>query len=323
MLIFQMWSPFRQMMVARHTFYVDQARKRLLSQFDDMEVEADKAAEEWLTGNQHRFDPDRDDPADYYERAHDESIQFYTMLSDMREQVQLGLVAGMYHEWDKQMREWIVNEMNHWHGGEIANQKIWAVNFETLIGVLSLADKWNSVLMWSHYANEHRGLCLEFETADHKCVDLQEVDYDSSRVIDLSEIYRWKVTSKSDAAALIKQKVIFTKADMWKYEGEWRATATPPGAYSAPLMLKAVYFGARCDSSIVTTIVKLFAGSEIALDFWQLVMDNAAGQLHRYPVDTEYLDAFGVRKSSMFAEDDFTAKFADLATLDEAPPDDE
>ncbi len=191
------------------------------------------------------------------------------------------------------------------------------------IGVLSLADKWNSMLMWSHYANEHRGICLEFETTSHKCADLQKVEYNSPRAINLSEIYRWRVTHKSDIAAFVKQKVIFTKADTWSYEGEWRTTSAPPGAFAAPLMLKGIYFGARCDSSIITTIVKLFAGSEIAPDFWQLALDNAGGQLHRHPVDTGYLDAFGVRKSLIFAEADFDAMVADLAVLEDEVTDDE
>src|SRR5688572_5972700 len=29
------------------------------------------------------------------------------------------------------------------------------------IGVFCLAGKWDSVLMWSHYADEHRGVCIE------------------------------------------------------------------------------------------------------------------------------------------------------------------
>jgi hypothetical protein len=34
-------------------------------------------------------------------------------------------------------------------------------------GVLSLAATWSSVLMWSHYADEHRDICVEYNTGDH------------------------------------------------------------------------------------------------------------------------------------------------------------
>ncbi len=46
--LFQMWEPFRQSLIKGHLFFVEQARKRLLSQFNDIEADADRAAEEWL-----------------------------------------------------------------------------------------------------------------------------------------------------------------------------------------------------------------------------------------------------------------------------------
>jgi hypothetical protein len=130
--LFQMWGSFRQSLIAGHLFYVEQARKRLLSQFENIETEADKAAEDWLEQSQDRFDPDRHDPGEFHEAAHDAGIEFYRLLSDMRDHTRLSLVAGMFHEWDKQLREWLIREIGHWHnGGEVA-QKIWSANFTQL-----------------------------------------------------------------------------------------------------------------------------------------------------------------------------------------------
>lgn len=67
--LFQMWEPFRQSLIAGHLFYVEQARKRLLSQFDDIDAEADRAAADWLQNNSHRFDPDRHYAGVFEERA--------------------------------------------------------------------------------------------------------------------------------------------------------------------------------------------------------------------------------------------------------------
>src|SRR5437868_2508040 len=100
--LFQMWEPFRQSLIKGHLFYVEQARKRLLSRFDDIEADADRAAEEWLEQSGQHFDADRHDPCDFYEAANDVGIEFYGLLSDMREQTRLSVVAGMFHEWDKQ-----------------------------------------------------------------------------------------------------------------------------------------------------------------------------------------------------------------------------
>lgn len=134
--LFQMWGPFRQSLIAGHIFYVEQAKKRLLSQFEDIEAEADKAAEDWLQQSSGRFDPDRHDPGDFYEAANDAGIEFYTLLSDMRDQTRLSVVAGMFHEWHKQLRDWLVREIQHWHHGDATALKVWSADFVQIAELL-------------------------------------------------------------------------------------------------------------------------------------------------------------------------------------------
>ncbi|WP_374309183.1 hypothetical protein [Methylocella sp.] len=140
--LFQMWGPFRQSLIKGHLFYVEQARKRLLSQFDDISADADRAAEEWLEQNSHRFDPDRHDPGEFDEAAYDHSIEFYGLLSDMHEQTRLSVVAGMFHEWDKQLRDWLVREIGHWHHGGIAASKVWSADLGQIADLLECFG-WN------------------------------------------------------------------------------------------------------------------------------------------------------------------------------------
>jgi hypothetical protein len=135
-MLFQMWKPYRQSLIDGHLFYVEQAQKRLLSQFCDIEAEADKAAEEWLKRHSHQFDPDRHDPGDFHERAYDAGIEFYQLLSDMRDQTRLSVIAGMYHEWDKHLRDWLTREIRHWHDGDTAPSKVWSVDFGNIADLL-------------------------------------------------------------------------------------------------------------------------------------------------------------------------------------------
>jgi hypothetical protein len=134
--LFQMWEPYRKSLINGHLFYVEQARIRLLSQFDDIEGEADKAAESWLDANKHRFNPDYHDPGDFYESARDEGIEFYRLLSEMRDRTRLSVVAGIYHEWDKHLRKWLTDEIRHWHVGEAVPGKVWVVDFGKLVGLM-------------------------------------------------------------------------------------------------------------------------------------------------------------------------------------------
>lgn len=133
---FQMWEPYRQSLIQNHTFYIEQAQKRLLSQFDNIDDEATQIAENWLTENDKYFDPDRHDEGSFYERSEDVAIEFYGLLSDMQEQTRLSVVAGIFHEWDKKLRDWLVAEIHHWHKGDNLFKKIWSVDFIQIMDFL-------------------------------------------------------------------------------------------------------------------------------------------------------------------------------------------
>ena len=141
---FQMWEPFRQSLVEQHRFYIEQGKKKLLSQFENMEQEAMEAAERWLDDHSHRFDPDRHDPGEFEENAYHAGIEYYQLLIELREQTLLSLVAGMFHAWDKQLRSWLLTEIRRWRVGQNVVNKIWSANFEEieqLLYSLGLAKK--------------------------------------------------------------------------------------------------------------------------------------------------------------------------------------
>lgn len=133
---FQMWEPFRQNLMAEHCFYVEQAQKRLLSQFDNIETEADKAAEEYLDKMSAYFNPDIHDPSDFYESANDKGNEFYQLLNEMHEITRLSVIAGMFHQWDKKLRDWIAREIRHWHLGNSVTKVIWKADFPAIVDFL-------------------------------------------------------------------------------------------------------------------------------------------------------------------------------------------
>ena len=149
--LFHMWGPYRKEIIASHNFYVEQAQKRLLSQFQNMEAEADKYREEWLSSYSRYFNPDGDDPA---VRAYNEGIEFYQMLENMLNRTRLSIVAGIFHEWDKQLRSWILTEINHWHYGDEVKRATWRVNFGDIIDLLEAID-W-PIRSRSYYASLDR-----------------------------------------------------------------------------------------------------------------------------------------------------------------------
>ncbi|MEZ5681491.1 MAG: hypothetical protein R3E14_09380 [Erythrobacter sp.] len=128
----QMWGPTRDFLIANHEFYVAEAKRRLLDQFTDesMEADANAFADAWLAAKP--FDPDYDDPGSDYEQAHDESISFYQSLADLRDNTRLSIIAGMFHEWEKQVRDWLGKELGHLGFGKHLHAAVWSAKFDDL-----------------------------------------------------------------------------------------------------------------------------------------------------------------------------------------------
>lgn len=130
----EMWDRTREYIIASHQFYVDQAKSRLLSQFDNMEEEAEKYAEEWLEENiYYIFDPDEDDPDDFNDQANEASEDFHQNLYDLNNQARFAITAGMYHKWDKELREWIIQESRHSSLGIYMKENIWNVHLKGIM----------------------------------------------------------------------------------------------------------------------------------------------------------------------------------------------
>lgn len=126
--LFHMWGPFRQSLIAKQRFYVEQAEKRLLGQFDNISAEAQQKSDDWLAQHGHLYDPDRHESGEFEEIAFDAGLSFFMSLSHLKERTYLSVVAGMYHEWEIQLREWLTRESRYWHGGEALKQAIWNAN---------------------------------------------------------------------------------------------------------------------------------------------------------------------------------------------------
>ena len=142
----------------------------------------------------------------------------------------------------------------------------------------------------------------------------------------MKDVGRWLLLEDVDAKRRVRDRFVFSKSRDWKYEAEWRAIQSPYGRSPSPFRLRSILFGARCDASIVTTIVKLFSGSEIDLQFYEIYLDNKSARLIKSSVDTAEVEAFGVRKSELFRLEELGANFEpvfeDFDDATEAPASD-
>ena len=77
--------------------------------------------------------------------------------------------------------------------------------------IYCLTPKPTSNLMWSHYANNHRGICLEFHTGNPLFSGAKEVVY-------RPDYPRW-LPHEVDKTGV---EMFLCKSDDWKYEEEFR-----------------------------------------------------------------------------------------------------
>lgn len=115
-------------------------------------------------------------------------------------------------------------------------------------GVLCFSRSWRNPLMWSHYADKHRGFCLGFDIPDDRT---KPIRYDAKR---LPSLIPRLLAGTPDSEALMKC-LLFTKFQDWKYEAEVRVytdlkNVDPPtghyfAKFSDDLSLKEVIFGPR------------------------------------------------------------------------------
>jgi hypothetical protein len=81
-------------------------------------------------------------------------------------------------------------------------------------GILSLSEQRNNLLMWAHYASDHKGLCLGFNWDETGLPPSKEVAYLSTyRLVDI-----WAYTEDE-----LVEIACFQKSAEWSYEREWRS----------------------------------------------------------------------------------------------------
>jgi len=84
--------------------------------------------------------------------------------------------------------------------------------YNSSTGLLCFSANWTNPVLWSHYGNKHRGICLGF---DLRRGIHQKVSYNEDRLIA-------KLTDKTPITDKLKQQLLSTKFSHWRYEEELR-----------------------------------------------------------------------------------------------------
>ncbi len=145
------------------------------------------------------------------------------------------------------------------------------------VGICSFSLILEDTLLWSHYADEHRGLCLMYEIPDefindpkNQIIGVCAVEYGHNPLTD------WFVRNAPEnnnidllefTVELVK-KVFSIKSRAWEYEKEVRIIREKEGALSIPKeFLKQVCFGMNTTESDISSIKKLLDDAGYSVNY--------------------------------------------------------
>lgn len=94
-------------------------------------------------------------------------------------------------------------------------------NFLKYSGLLCFSENWTDLIMWAHYADAHKGLCLGFDVSG---LPVLKVNYREKQPLvdrDIARLRNYPATHDDNSEDL-PLHFFLTKSKDWQYEKEWR-----------------------------------------------------------------------------------------------------
>lgn len=134
---------------------------------------------------------------------------------------------------------------------------------ETEMGIFSMSERNDSILMWSHYADSHKGICIGYDKEsflkNNSCIKVQYKKH-------LPE-FSLKKTYKNYIPRIYRYKFW-----AWNYEKEWRYLDTSfDECVDNPSFAKAIYFGLYVPEKVIEDFKRLI---KINVSFYKTELDK-------------------------------------------------
>lgn len=154
-----------------------------------------------------------------------------------------------------------------------------------------LCTDYKNRLMWSHYADGHKGFCIEY---DFSCETEELLDILILPVVYSSERpkFPWSVALAVDkdangvkvegARAMLRS--LLTKDNAWCYEDEWRIISLCSTGIENIKMppVSCIYIGALCNEENKAKLIEIAKDLDVPIK--QMVVDRGEYKLHAQPI---------------------------------------
>lgn len=142
------------------------------------------------------------------------------------------------------------------------------------IGVTCFLQKPNNLLLWAHYSDSHKGVCLKFDIENDS--DFFSLTFPVKYT---SQYPQFDYLTERDQ---LTNKAVLSKSDHWKYEDEIRTLQKTFGLYPFKKeCLTEIIFGCKADPSEIKTIRQIV----INAGYPNLTIKQVQLRTNQYDVD--------------------------------------
>ena len=176
--------------------------------------------------------------------------------------------------------------------GSIAS--VFKKKWNELFGIFCLSEKYDNLIMWAHYAQNHEGFVLGINYEDPFFFQKRS-DYDALRTLkkvnyreNRPEItfFNTKMTD-SELANYLIENILLTKSNHWASEDEWRIIFSLKDADKVidhddgksylfkfpPNILTSIYFGVRIKDKLRNDIIQITEELGNPIKMYQAILD--------------------------------------------------
>lgn len=179
----------------------------------------------------------------------------------------------------------IIGEKFKTDSSDVKQSLLQILAFKDKLGVYCLSKTYLNEILWTFYADDHRGYCIEYNIDK-----LQDHSQNSDFAFPIDVLYTNEkplVTLFDINSNSISQKMFGTKRKKWDYEEEVRIIFDGSGLKKHhSSAITGIYFGYRADSALVNDVCNLFQNRDVV--FYKMKVDLQSHNLKVEVVKTHH-----------------------------------
>lgn len=221
---------------------------------------------------------------------------------DFGHMTQIGKLSHMLQFFDEEKYKYVLDGMSKFTPAHLAYPIHEDINGKQFVqkllgaGIFSCTTSKENLLMWSHYAEQHKGVVIGFDASVIESIaKLNKVSYSDRRFSYYDMINRIILFGKSNLGAEVSNFFwgsILSKSPDWAYEQEYRSIilGEPNGPHGDRLVLmdpssiKEIYFGIRSDKEFRSDVLCAIDNEKFKVDIYNTCMERNLYKLRFFKV---------------------------------------